>query len=238
MKLRVLPTVLAFLTLAIAASLVIPRPAHETSAKKPSAAITKKHPREAARIARQETREDIREADVRPAEQALPDESTSLAAWEEEFQNLLAAGETRENAAIAIAKRVDQVFAAWVEQEITAASGLDDAQERMDRLILAETQVKEGAAAIYQQLELSGGRRIEVAADAMDALAAEIQYADAAPDHAARLTLLRLDRERNQRMDEAHAITDESAKSLALRELDQWYESSMGELFAGEPSDR
>lgn len=237
MKLRVLPTVLAFLALAIAASLMIPKPAHETSAKKPSAAVTKKHPRETNRIARQETREENREADVKPAEQELCDESASLAAWEEEFQNLLAAGESRENAAMMIAKRVDQVFAAWVEQEITASSGLD-AQERMDRLILAETQVKEGAAAIYQQLELSGGRRIEVAADAMDALAAEIQYADAAPDHASRLTLLRLDRERSQRMEKAHAMSDESSKALALRELDQWYESSMGELFAGEPSDQ
>lgn len=233
----IVPFALALAALTVAALLIVPKPSRESSGEKPAAKVTKKFPREARRIARQEPQAEPRELDHSPVEQEVPDEAESLDAWKEQFESLLAAGESRENAAITIAKNVDQVFAAWVEKEIAAASVLD-AQERMDRLILAETQVQEGAAAIYEALELSGGRRIEVAADAIDALAAEIQYADAAPDHSSRLAMLRLNRERDQRMDAAVAMTDESAKTQAMRELDQWYESSMGELFPANPLDR
>lgn len=236
MKSRLIPISLAFLTLALAASLIVPNLKQEPSGGKQAAAsmVTKKSQREARKPLHHESDVEPAEATVSPVEQDLADESASLAAWNEQFQSLLASGETRENAAALIAKNVDQTFAAWVETEINAASLLDD-QQRLDRLTLAETKVKEGAAAIYEQLELSGGRRIEVAADAIDALAAEIQYAGAAPDHASRLTMLRLDRERDQRMDEACAMTDESAKANAMRELDQWYESSVGELFPANP---
>jgi hypothetical protein len=227
MKLPVIPTTLALVSLVIATTLVVSEKHQESKARNIGSPVTKKSERHVRKAARIESDAPPVGETVSPA--TLPDESASLSAWQQQFQELLASGEPRENAVIILARNIDQAFSAWVATEITAANELTG-QERIDRLVLAETQVKEGAALIYEQLEISGGHRIEVAADAIESLAAEIQYADAAADHDTRLAMLRLMLERNRRIDEASAMPDESAKTHALRELDHWYESRMGEL--------
>lgn len=227
MKLPIVPTTLSLVSLVIATTLVVSEKHQESTARNMGSPVTKKSERHVRKTARIESDPPPIGATVSP--KTLPDESASLSAWQQQFQALLASGESRENAVNILARNIDQAFSAWVATEITAANELTG-QERIDRLVLAETQVKEGAALIYEQLEISGGQSNEVAADAIESLAAEIQYADAAPDHGTRLAMLRLMRERNRRIDEASAMPDESAKADALRELDHWYESRMGEL--------
>jgi hypothetical protein len=164
-----------------------------------------------------------------PTDGALPEESASLACWDQQLQELLAAGETPESAAAILAGNINRSFSAWAAMEISEAAALTG-QERIDRLVLAGSKIEEGAATIYEHLGLTGGCAIEVAADAIDAIAAEIQYADAAPDHATRIALLRLIRERDRRTFEIAAMTDDSARSEAMRELEAWYESGMRAL--------
>jgi len=239
MKSRIIPISLAFLTLAIATSLVYQGEKRQSAASGKPAAVsvsTKKSHRESRKHVRPETDAMPTETAIAPMEREQEDDSANLNAWSDQFNGLMASGETRENAAAIIAELVNRTFLAWVEQEIAIVESLDS-QERLDRLTLAETKVKEGAAAVYEQLELQGGRRIEVAAEAMDALAAEIQYAEAAPDHKARLAMLHIDRERDARMNEAYAMTDESAKTRAMSELDQWYETRVNGLFPADPID-
>jgi hypothetical protein len=80
-------------------------------------------------------------------------------------------------------------------------------------------------------LEIEGSRHVSVLAGPLEVVSAEIQYAESAPDPASRLALLRLDRERESRMEQALAITGESAKSRAISDLDAWYDSGLGAIF-------
>lgn len=46
-----------------------------------------------------------------------------------------------------------------------------------------------------------------------------------------RLALLRLDREREARLEEALAIVDGAARGTALAELEAWYDAGLGGIF-------
>ena len=74
-------------------------------------------------------------------------------------------------------------------------------------------------------------RHLAVVAGPAEASDAETRYAEAANNSATRLALLKLDREREARLEQALALTDETAKTQAVAELDAWYDTSIGGIF-------
>lgn len=166
-----------------------------------------------------------------PAFEENTDEASNLADWQDRFENLLQQGESSEDAVRLLLAEMDAVFGDWVAGQIALLAELPSA-ERYDRLSEIEIAVQEGAAAILDLLEIEGSRHVSVLAGPLEAVSAEIQYAESAPDPQSRLAMLRLDREREARMENALALTDDSAKSQAVAELETWYDSGLGGIFA------
>jgi hypothetical protein len=191
--------------------------------------------RAAERRAERKVDVDLRERALVPENKDFPksDEAANLAGWQERFDQLLAGQDKREEAVRLLLTEVDAVFSHWVQEQITPLAELP-ASQRYDRLAEIEISVQEGAAAVLEQINIEGSRRVTVAAGALEAVAAEIQYAEAAPDHRTRMAMLRLDREREQRLGQALALADETVRNQAINDLDVWYEAGMGKIF---PSD-
>lgn len=191
--------------------------------------------RKAPRPLQQKTSKPVRKTagPKQPAASTLTeelDEEVNLAGWEQRFQSLLAANGTRAEAVALLRSELDSVFAKWVQERIVPLASVPPS-ERYDALEIIDASVREGAAAILDMLEIPGSRQISVAAGALEAVAAEIQYAEAAPDHAARLAMLRLDRNREQRYGEVLALADETAQQQAMSELEGWYQSALATIF-------
>ncbi|PAW66556.1 MAG: hypothetical protein B9S38_13515, partial [Verrucomicrobiia bacterium Tous-C4TDCM] len=94
-----------------------------------------------------------------------------------------------------------------------------------------ERSVVEGTAAILEQLGIEESRHLAVVASPAEAIVAETQYAEAANDSATRLALLKLDREREVRLEQALVLADETARTQAVAELEAWYDASLGGIF-------
>jgi hypothetical protein len=157
-------------------------------------------------------------------------ESANLADWQARFDNLLQQGESSDDAVRLLLAEMDAVYGNWVAGQIATLAILPPG-ERYDRLAEIEIAVQEGAAAILDLLEIEGSRHVSVLAGPLEAVAAEIQYAESAPDHSTRMALLHLDQERENRLEKMLAITDDSAKSQAISELDTWYDTGLGGIF-------
>lgn len=158
-------------------------------------------------------------------------EASNLADWQARFTTLLQQGESSDDAVRLLLAEMDTAYGNWVAGQIAALAKLPPA-ERYDRLAEIEIAVQEGAAAILDLLEIEGSRHVSVLAGPLEAIAAEIQYAESAPDPHSRLALLRLDREREARLENALAITEDSAKTQAIAELETWYDTGLGGIFA------
>ncbi len=166
-----------------------------------------------------------------PATQEDAGEDANLADWQDRFNNLLQQGESGDNAVRLLLAEMDAVYGDWVAGQIAPLAKLPPA-ERYDRLAEIEIAIQEGAAAILDLLEIEGSRHISVLAGPLEVIAAEIQYAESAPNPHSRLALLRLDREREARLENALAITEDSAKTQAIAELETWYDTGLGGIFA------
>jgi hypothetical protein len=158
------------------------------------------------------------------------DEKANLTGWQQRFQSLLSENSNREKAVAVLLSEIDSTFGQWAESQIAPLAELPPI-ERYDSLEIIDASIREGAAAIIGLLELPGSRHVAVAAGALEAVAAEIQYAETAPDHASRLAMLRLGRERQQRLGGVLTIADETERAKAMGELDQWYEASLAKVF-------
>lgn len=169
----------------------------------------------------------------RSADLEDPEEARHLAAWRDRLAVLEAETGDREQAVRSLLEEIDATYRLWVEGELNPLAGLAPA-ERYDQLAEIQQAMTEGTTAILDQLGLDESRRLSATASPAEALAAETQYAEAASDSAARLALLRLDRERQVRLEQALAIADEAARSQAVAELDAWYDKGLGGIFTPE----
>lgn len=160
-------------------------------------------------------------------------ESANLAQWQARFNTLLQQGTSSDEAVRLLLAEMDAVYGNWVASQIAPLAELPPG-ERYDRLAEIEIAVHEGAAAILDLLDIEGSRHVSVLAGPLEAVSAEIQYAESAPDHSSRMAMLRLDREREARLEKVLALTDDSAKSQASAELDTWYDRGLGEIFASD----
>jgi hypothetical protein len=164
------------------------------------------------------------------------DEEVSLTGWQRRFHDLLAEKGNREEAVAVVLAEIDAVFGAWVGERLAPLASLPPG-ERYDPLANIEESVRGGAAAIVELLEVRNADHVSVAAGALETIAAEMQYAESAPDPASRLAMLRLDKERQERMDGLMSITDEAAMSKAMDELNQWYETAIAKVFPEGPAE-
>jgi hypothetical protein len=209
--------------LLIAAASLLPCP-HGTSGT--SAATTSKP----TKIAH---RRSVR-PDDRPSRSQRPDdggETANLAAWQSRFDALLAEKGNREDAILQLLQEIDALYHAWVSDQLLPVVDRPPG-ERYDELADIEHSVSDGTSAILDQLGIGEARRLDAAGSPAEKLSAEVQYAEAARDSDSRLALLRLDRERQSRLEQAFALGDEEAKLQAVAELDAWYDAGLGKIFS------
>lgn len=173
-------------------------------------------------------------AEARHAERLIdaadPDEAANLAVWKDRLAALEAEHGDRDLALQTLLGEIDSTYRTWVAAELNPVTGLPPA-ERYDELADIERSVVEGTAAILEQLGIEESRHLAVVAGPAEAIVAETRYAEAANNSATRLALLKLDREREARLEQALALTDETAKTQAVAELDAWYDTSIGGIF-------
>ena len=163
-------------------------------------------------------------------EAADPDEAANLAVWKDRLAALAAEHGDRDLALQTLLGEIDSTYRTWVAAELNPVTGLPPA-ERYDELADIERSVVEGTAAILEQLGIEESRHLAVVAGPAEAIVAETRYAEAANNSATRLALLKLDREREARLEQALALIDETAKTQAVAELDAWYDTSIGGIF-------
>jgi len=157
------------------------------------------------------------------------DEAASFAQWQTRFDSLITESGSREAATILLLSELDRRYAGWVEAQLAPLTNASPI-ERLDPIVDMEELISEGAAAILDHLEIPGSRLASVLAAAKESLSAEIQYGEAASSHEQRVSLLRLDRERELRLGEALASSDENTKLMAMTELDSWYDAGLRQI--------
>jgi hypothetical protein len=163
-------------------------------------------------------------------EAADPVEAANLAVWQDRLAALEAEHGDRDLARRTLLGEIDSTYRTWVAAELSPVTGLPPA-ERYDELADIERSVVEGTAAILEQLGIEESRHLAVVAGPAEAITAETHYAEAANDSATRLALLKLDREREARLEKALVLADETARTQAVAELDAWYDTSIGGIF-------
>jgi len=163
-------------------------------------------------------------------EAADPDEAANLAVWRDRLAALEAEHGDRDLARRTLLGEIDSTYRTWVAAELSPVTGLPPA-ERYDELADIERSVVEGTAAILEQLGIEESRHLAVVAGPAEAITAETHYAEAANDSATRLALLKLDREREARLEKALVLADETARTQAVAELEAWYDASLGGIF-------
>ncbi len=200
----------------------------------PETFLPAKKLREAPSAATPTTSTENPEITETPSEET--DDSVNLAAWTNRFAALAEETGSR-NAAIELLKaEMDSIYHQWVAGEIATLSKLPPA-DRYDRLAEIEGELAEGAAAILELAGIDGSRHATLLARAMEAVSAEIQYAESNTDHQGRIALLRLDLERQSRLEGALQITDSNGQQLALAEIDRWHDSGLGEIYQPETAE-
>jgi hypothetical protein len=118
----------------------------------------------------------------------------------------------------------------WIQEQLGDLAGLPPV-ERLQHLAEIETAARDFTLAALEPLDIDDEARVHATACALEPVWAEIQYANAAPDPASRLALLRLDRERMNRFQKARALADENERAEAMAELSIWYQASLDSLF-------
>jgi hypothetical protein len=118
----------------------------------------------------------------------------------------------------------------WIQEQLGDLAGLPPV-ERLQRLAELEAAARDLTLVALDRLDIDDQTRVQATACALEPVWAEIQYAEAAPDPASRLALLRLDRERMTRFHKARTLVDEHERAQAMAELGIWYQASLESLF-------
>ncbi len=207
------------------AAVLLPDPAAPTA----PAPVESRHRAKSAKRTPAPAAAEARHAE-RLSDAADPDEAANLAVWQDRLVALEAEHGDRDLARRTLLGEIDSTYRTWVAAELSPVTGLPPT-ERYDELADIQRSVVEGTAAILEQLGIEESRHLAVVAGPAEAIVAETQYAEAANNSATRLALLKLDREREARLEQALALSDETAKTQAVSELDAWYDTSIGGIF-------
>lgn len=179
------------------------------------------------------TRSDPGPKEPLAARPVSPEEEAALTAWQKRFRELQATYGDPSEASLSIGLEIGRQHDESVADGIVGLLSRPPA-ERYDELATIRKELTEGIAMICDRLELEGSARDEAAGPPLDRLDAEIQYAEAAPDPERRLALLQLDRERLEKMTAARAVSEAAAQEQTIREIDQWYDLTLGRILGAE----
>lgn len=229
---------LAAMIVAIIASLVIADsdPKDQALMEKPVITKTDRMKKKNRVAASTESKKEPALVETEVIAQSVNELEANLDGWKRRFEALVTENGDRDAAIAALRGEIDTVFSDWVAGEIAPLAELPPL-ERYDKLDVIGQSVTEGAATVLEMLGIPGSRHVSLAAEALDRVAAETEYAEAAPDHTSRLALLHIDRERQGRLHELVAIEDEAARAKAMSELEAWYGSSLARVFPENASD-
>lgn len=202
----------------LAATLLAFRPAPEaTTAKPPHEAPASPRPQRFAAARAAAPREVEKRVELRAAD-VLPTDPVSVATA------------TDRGPDIALADAI-ATTGCWIQEQLGSLAGLPPV-ERLQRLAEIEAAARDFTLAALEPLDIDDEARVHATACALEPVWAEVQYANAAPDPASRLALLRLDRERMNRFQKARALVDENERAEAMAELSIWYQASLESIFA------
>jgi len=162
------------------------------------------------------------------AEQIDNDEPGSVGHWHARFAALLAECGNRDAASARLVAELDRVYHAWVSAKLAGIANLPPL-DRYDPLAAIESRMRKVAEAVLGHMGISGGRHYFVLADTVDAISAEVQYAEMRGTHDQRVAMLRLDRERANRFEKLVAANGLGAATEARvsGEIDPWYQSQL-----------
>lgn len=203
---------------------------NQTVAEAPAVTKTERKPKPRIATVVIEPVAENNQADAEAAMQPADELENNLDAWSRRFDELVATSGDRLAAMKTLRAEIDGVFSQWVTDAITPLVELP-AHERYDKLEIIAQTVREGAAAVLERLAIPGSRHDSLASTAMDMVRAEIEYAEAAPDHASRLAMLKIDLERQNRLHGLSSIHDEKERAQAASEIEAWYDTSLATVF-------
>jgi hypothetical protein len=172
------------------------------------------------------------------ADSAADEEVVSPAEWQEIFSELLKKHGNREEASQWLIFELDQRYHEWICAKLARLSELP-ADDRYDALAQMESRIRSVSEAVLGHLGIAGAQHAEVLARSLEAISAEIQYAEMPGTHEARVAMLRLDREREARFEKLVAVNGSGPETEAqvLSEITPWYESELRMIVGGEESE-
>jgi hypothetical protein len=167
------------------------------------------------------------------------EELGSVSQWHARFSALVNECGNRQEASARLISELDQKYYKWVRSKVAALAGLPPL-DRYDPLAQMETRIRNVAEAILGHLEIAGGRHFHVLANSLEALSAEVRYAEMEGSHDQRVAMLRLDQERESRFGKlvaANGLGRETEMQVGS-EIEPWYESQLrGILGADDPDE-
>ena len=156
------------------------------------------------------------------------EEPGSVSQWHARFSTLMNECGNREEVSARLISELDQKYYKWVRSKVAALAELPPL-DRYDPLAEMETRIRNVAEAILGHLEIAGGRHFHVLANTLEALAAEVRYAEMEGSHDQRVAMLRLDQERESRFGKLVAASGlgRETETQVGNEIDPWYESQL-----------
>lgn len=187
-----------------------------------------------------QTREELAEPPAAAAEE-VPNEGQSLeipvsiAEWQAAYSRHLAGGRSPEEAGALLKAELDEKYHEWVLARLEALAEVS-ADDRYEKLAEMERRIQAVSEAILGRLGIAGAQQLGALARSHEAVVAEIQYAEMSGTHEARVAMLRLDREREDRFEKLIAARGNGPETeeLVQSEITPWYESRLREIVGGE----
>src|SRR5204862_5820727 len=130
---------------------------------------------------------------------------------------------------------LDEKYHGWICARLAALSKLSP-DERYQALAQMESRIQSVSESILGHLGVPGAQHIGVLTRSVEAISAEIEYAEMTGTHEARVAMLRLDRERATRYKQLVAASEPGVDTEAqvLSEITPWYEARLREIVGGD----
>ena len=163
------------------------------------------------------------------------EEPVSVNQWQDRFSALLAECGDREEASARLIAELDQKYHEWVTPKLAALASLSP-RERCDSLVKMKKRIRTVSAAILNHLGIASARPDSVLTGSLEALTAEIKYADIRGTHEQRVAMLRIDEERRSRFAKLIAETGSGSDTdlLVRTELEPWHEEQLRSILGVE----
>lgn len=166
------------------------------------------------------------------------EEPGSINQWHARFTALVDECGKHEEAGARLISELDQQYHAWVSAKVAALADLPPL-DRYDELAEMDARVRKIAEVVLGHLGIAGGRHHDVLAATLEALSAEVRYAELSGTHEQRVAMLRLDRERESRFGDLLAANGlgPGTETQVRNEIEPWYESELRRIVGADDTD-